>query len=177
MNAEDVTVTIINDERCTDCPVDAITTQLKALPFLAGSTFVEQDFSEDGVEAFLTENNITTLPAVIFNTNQLNDGGQIAPYLTNLENGEYSLAIGATFDPFAERSENGFLMMDQSVIDQIKENAYYDGNVDAPITWIEYSDVNCFYCKKMAKDGTAETVLAEFPENLNHTMSPFVGVG
>ena len=33
---------------------------------------------------YLEENNISALPAVIFNSNAMNDGGQIAPYLTAL---------------------------------------------------------------------------------------------
>ncbi len=62
---------------------------------------------------YLEDNNITALPAVVFNSNTMNDGGQITPYLTALPNGSYSLALGATFDPFAKRSENGFLIMDE----------------------------------------------------------------
>jgi protein-disulfide isomerase len=60
---------------------------------------------------------------------------------------------------------------------QIKENAYYDGNADAAITWVEFTDVNCFYCQKMAKDGTAETIMAKYPESVNHSIFSFIGTG
>lgn len=43
----------------------------------------------------------------------MNDGGQITPYLTALPGGEFSLALGATFDPFAIRSDKGFLVLDE----------------------------------------------------------------
>lgn len=175
--AKDLVVTVIDDARCSDCQTDAIETQIKALPFLASATFERQDFSEDGVAKYLQDNKILQLPAVIFNTNNLADGGQIKPYLAALPNGDYSLALGATFNPFAKRSENGFLMVEQDVVNAIKEDAHFTGDKNAKITWIEYTDVNCHYCKKMEQDGTAKTVLETFPETLNKTSSNFIGVG
>lgn len=177
INWEGVSISIIGDKRCNDCPVDAITAQLQTLPYLAKANFESKDFSEAGVEDFLIANNINMLPVFVFSTNKLNDAGQIGEFLTQISDGQYSLAIGASFDPFTKRSENGFLIMDQSVIDQVSENAYYNGSDNAIITWVEYSDVNCFYCKKMAQDETVENVLAEFPDTLNHILSPYIGVG
>ncbi|MDA9129200.1 hypothetical protein N9J72_01860, partial [Candidatus Gracilibacteria bacterium] len=112
VTAEDVTITIIDDARCTDCETDAIVNQIKTLPFLVGAEYIEQDFSDAGVAEYLEANSITLLPAVIFSTNILNDAGQIAPFLTALPNGEFSLAIQSTFNPNAERSERGFLKLD-----------------------------------------------------------------
>lgn len=157
-------MTIIDDARCNDCQTDAIAQQMQALPFLAGAEFMRQDFAEDGVSEYLEENNISALPAVIFNTNSLNDGGQIAPYLQQLPDEQYSLALGATFDPFAERSENGFLMAPEDVISQIQNTAHFDGNPNAAVSWLEFSDVNCSYCQKMVQDGTYESVKDSIPE-------------
>ncbi len=166
-SSEDVTITIIDDARCADCQTDAITGQLKALPFLAGATFIEQDFSDSGVSDFITQQEITALPVVIFNTNALSDGGQIAPYLTNLPDGQFSLALGATFNPFAERSEKWFLILDQSDVESLKTDSPIDGNSEAGITWIEYSDLECPFCAKLHNEWTANSVKEKYGDDLN----------
>ncbi len=174
---QEISVTVIDDIRCNECQTDAIVGELEKLPFLSQATFINKDFSDKGVEMYLKENNIATLPAVIFNTAALYDGGQLTPYLTALPDGQYSLTLGATFNPFAKRSDRGFLMVDQDIVEQIKETAHYQGDTNAKVTWLEFSDVNCFYCKKMAKDGTYETVKESIPEGFNHTIYNFIGVG
>jgi hypothetical protein len=44
--AEEISITVIDDVRCSDCEADAIVAQLKVLPFLAGAEFIKQDFSD-----------------------------------------------------------------------------------------------------------------------------------
>ena len=176
-SAEDVTVTIIDDVRCTECQTEAITGQIKALPFLAGAEFVEQDFSETWVREYLEANNITELPAVVFSTNVLNDGGQIAPYLLALPEEGFSLALGATFNPFAERSERGFLTLEDTERETILAWSYYRGAEDAEVTWIEYTDLNCHYCQVMEDDGTAATLLEKYDGQLSKVTHNFIGVG
>ncbi len=177
VSAEDVTVTIIDDSRCTECQTAAITWQIKALPFLAGAEFVEQDFSDSWVSNFLEANNITTLPAIIFSTNILNDGGQIAPYLTALPEWDFSLALGSTFDPFATRSARGFLQLEETEKTSILSGSYYLWSPNAEITWIEYTDLNCHFCQVMEEDGTAETLLTKYEGKLNKVTHNFIGVG
>jgi hypothetical protein len=78
---------------------------MKQVPFLSLATFEEKDFSDEGMREFLQENSISVLPAVVFSTNALGDGGTMTPYLKALPSGEFSLEIGSSFDPFQERSE------------------------------------------------------------------------
>lgn len=165
--AEDITITIIDDARCSDCQTDAIAGQLKAHPLFVGSTFIEQDFSDAGVAEYIQENNITLLPAVIFNTNAFNDGGQIVPYLTALPNNSFSLALGAKFDPFQSRSDKGFLILETSEIEALKADSPIDGNADAQITWIEYSDLECPYCAQLHNNDTDDTLKETFGDDLN----------
>jgi protein-disulfide isomerase len=68
-------------------------------------------------------------------------------------------------------------MIDESILDEIKADAHYNGDTNAKVTWIEYTDVNCHYCKKMEQDGTAQTVMDDIGEDLNKTSSHFIGVG
>ena len=81
---EDIVVTVIDDSRCLDCQTDSIVGQLQTLPFLTNAEFVRQDFSDAGIEEYLTSNAITALPAIVMNTNILNDGGQVSSFLTSL---------------------------------------------------------------------------------------------
>lgn len=173
-----VEITVIDDTRCTDCQTDSIIEQIQAAPFLAKAEIVKKDFSDAGVAKMLEENGITALPALIFNTNLLNDGGQLSPALIMLQDGSYSLNVGGTFNPFEERSDKGYLMLDDATFQTLKDTAHYAGNTQAPITWIEFSDVNCLYCKKMhAEDKTPESVMAEFGDQLNHNIINFIWVG
>jgi len=175
--AADITVTVIDDVRCSDCQTDGIVSQLQSLPFLQGATFETKEFTNDDMASYLEDNSITALPAILFSTNQIADGGQITPYLQAIPDGSFSLAVGAAFDPFATRSERWFLMTTEDVLSSLQENAYYEWSENAKITWIEYTDVNCHYCKKMASDKTAEAVLEKFPESVNKDTVNFIGVG
>lgn len=166
--AEEIIVTVIDDTRCSDCQTSEVLAQLQALPYLSSATFVQQDFSDSGVSDYLTENNITALPAIIFSDNSLNDAGQIVPYLTVLPDGQYSLALGAKFNPFASRSDKGFLVLDDmSVIESIKAESPIDGNIDAKVTYIEYSDLECPFCAKLHNDGTPKALQEKYGDDLN----------
>jgi hypothetical protein len=103
-------------------PVDSILDELKQLPSISKADIVEKDFSDKGVSDFLKENDIKTLPALVFSTKKfdvsddpIQPGQQykINEYLYPLPNGEYYLEIGATYDPFVERSERGFKIMEE----------------------------------------------------------------
>lgn len=174
--AKDVEVTIIDDSRCVDCQVSVVVDKLKTLPFLAGATFTQKDFSDKGVAEYLKENKITLLPVVLFNTNVLADGGQITPYLTALTTGDaYSLGLWdiSNFDPFAKRSEKGFLLLEDDTVKNIKTESTIHGNTNAKITWIEYSDVQCPYCAKLHNEGTPDTVSKKYGEDLNIVFQHF----
>ena len=165
-----VIVTILDDARCNDCVTNDIQQQLAASPFLSDAEFVIQDFSETQVRELMEENNIATLPQVLFNTNDLWDGGQLSSNLFPLTNGQFRLEIGeaASFNPFAERSERGFLVMDLNILDQIKADSYANWNPDTPLAWIEYSDFGCTFCVRMhAEDNTVNNVLAAFPNTIH----------
>jgi len=172
-DGKDLTITIVDDKRCTTCGTDQIVTQLKQVPFLSAATFTQEDFSDAGVEDFLKKNNISKLPAAIFSSNKVNDGGTMSPYLVALPDGEYSLQLGSTFDPFVKRSDNGFLLIDTSEIQNIKDNGYIQGNPDAQITWIEYSDLQCPFCAKLHRSTTHEDIAAKYGDKVNVVFQDF----
>lgn len=170
---QDIEITIIDDQRCLDCLTDGIVGQLQNLPFLSQASFVEKDFSDPGVAEYLTQNQISYLPAVIFNTNLLYDGGQITPYLSALANGTYSLAIGAEFDPFVQRSENGFLMLENTALEEAKTAGYRKGNIDSEILWLEFSDLDCPACKALYTQNTDAELQETFGENVSKSLLHF----
>lgn len=164
---EGITVTIIDDTRCTTCQTSTIVDSIKQVPFLAQATFETKDFADEGVEAYIKENNITTLPAVIFSTNALADGGQMVPYLTVLPDSQYSLQVGSTFDPFVTRSEKWFLVLEGDTLENIKTGGYIQGNPEAKITWIEYSELECPFCAKLHNSTTPEELKEKYGDDLN----------
>ena len=162
-----LTITIIDDNRCRNCQTDDIVGQLKNTPFIADATFIRKDFSDDGVSDYLENNSITNLPVIVFSTNQIADGGTMMPYLTSLPSGEFSLQIGATFDPFTERSEKWFLILDADVITQLNKNAYVDGNTNADISIYEFSDLECPFCKKSHNTWTLDELKEKYGNKMN----------
>ncbi|MCH2188620.1 thioredoxin domain-containing protein, partial [Candidatus Gracilibacteria bacterium] len=149
---KDLEITFISDSRCNNCQEEAIKDQLKNQPVLSNAKITEKDFSDKGVEKYLQENGITALPAIILNHNGV--PADMQSYLIRLGSGEYSLNIGASFDPFVERSERGFRQMDLALLESIREGAYIKGNSDAKITWVEYSDLECPFCARLHTSGT-----------------------
>ncbi len=171
--AKDIEITIIDDERCSDCQTSAITEQLKLLPFLSEATFIEKDFSEKWVADMMKKNGLKTIPIVLFNSNNFNDGGQIAPYLKQVSDGSYSLALPEAFDPFAKRSDKGFLMLDTTILEDIKKGGYIKGNENAVITWVEYSDLECPFCARLHNDGTPKSILEKYSDDVNMVFQHF----
>lgn len=166
-------VTIIGDKRCTSCVTQEIEDSLKRIPFLSSAQFIEKDFSDDGTSDYLKKNSIALLPAFIFSTNKMDDEGALQESLAKLPNGEFSLAVGSKFDPFAKRSDKGFLVLDKSKLEALKKDSYIDGNEKAKITWIEYSDIECPYCQKLHNSGTIEALKAKYGDNLNRVFQNF----
>lgn len=164
-NSEDIVVKIIDDGRCSDCQTDTIVQSLKQLPFLTWATFEENDFSDAGIDLFLKANEITKLPAFVLNTNNVPDA-DFKQYLSETPTGLFNLNIGATYDPYVERSERGFMMLEDGLLEQIKQNSRIYGNENAEILWVEYSDMNCGYCAKLHNDGTHDALFSTFGDKL-----------
>jgi len=172
MNSKDLTVTIIDDKRCDKCNTAFLTSELKKVPFLTGVTFKIVDFSDKWIEKLLKDNAITKLPAVIFSSNEINDGWQMGPYLKKLKDW-YSLEIWATFDPYAKRSAKWFLTLDKDLLEKIKANTYSKWNKDAKVSWIEYSDLECPYCAKLHNSDVPSNIETNYKDSVNKYFNHF----
>lgn len=168
-----LTVTVIWDIRCITCGTSEFTSQLKSEPSLASATFIEKDFSDEGVKKYLIENNIKNLPAFIFSSNKFNDNNKMKPFMQELPNNSFLLNIDAGFDPFVERSERWFLMVDKNIISEIKKSSYILWNTEAKITWLEYSDLECPYCAKLHNSWTIEEITQKYGDSLNKVYNHF----
>ncbi len=183
---EDLSIIVYEDKRCTNCPTDQVMEQLQLLPSISWVEIVRKDFSEEGISDYLKANNVDKLPLIVFSTNnfdvsndpvQMDQNWQPAPkvntFLKELPNGEFNLEIGSTFNPFQERSERGFLLLDKTKLQEIKENSYIKGNKDAKITWIEYSDLECPFCAKLHNNGTPDDLTTKYANDLNIVFNHF----
>jgi len=96
-------ILIISDKRCTNCgDMQMLSQSLKTqVPSLANATIEIKDFKDDKMEDFVKKAWIKTLPAVIFDSNNIDPN--LNQYLQKLDvDWKYLLNIWATFDPFAE---------------------------------------------------------------------------
>jgi len=169
--AKNIKIKVIDDKRCSECQTDQILSQLKLIPSLSAIEVETKDFSDEGIEEYLKENNINTLPAIIFNANNIDSN--INTYLTEIPSKEYSLQIWASFNPFIERSDRWFTILDKEKLAEIKESSYVKWNADAEITWLEYSDLECPYCAKLHNAGTPEDLTEKYGNKLNIVFNHF----
>ncbi|MDD2891699.1 MAG: DsbA family protein [Candidatus Gracilibacteria bacterium] len=58
----------------------------------------------------------------------------------------------------------------------IKKTAYIEGNKDAIITLVEYSDLECPFCIRQFKDGTINKMHEKYGDTLNSIFKNFRGV-
>jgi len=64
--------------------------------------------------------------------------------------------------------------LSQDSLEQIiPEDVYILGNSDAEITWIEYSDLECPFCKKLHLAGTIDAVMKKYEGNVNFIFKHF----
>ena len=164
-------ITLISDARCNDCQEDALKAQLLQQPVLSGAELTEKDFADAGVEQYLKDNNIGQLPALILSHN--NVGADLQGFLNPLSSGEYTLNIGAQFNPFVERSDRGFTQISQEQVADFLVNANVAGNSDAPIMWIEYSDLDCPACKAFYNSGISSQLLEKYDGVVNKLFQHF----
>lgn len=172
-NAKAITITVIDDKRCTSCMTTEIVSQIKKVPFLEWSKFIEKDFSDKWVSDYIKENKIEKLPAIILSSNEINDEWQMKPYLKELADKQYSLEIWASFDPFAKRSSKWFLTIDKEVLNKIKANTYLKWNKDAKVTWIEYSDLECPFCSKLHNSDVPTKLKETYKDSVNIYFNSF----
>lgn len=170
--AREITIRVIDDERCSNCQTAEVIAQLRELAFLNGANYIQQDFSDEGISEFMQENNLTNIPAVLLNTNNLNDNGELAEYLSVIPSGEYSLALPEIFNPFAKQPSGLFPVIDLGLVKSIQASPT-NGNPDAPITWIEYADLECPFCARLHTSGTTKTILEDNGGEVNIVFQHF----
>ncbi len=98
-------IILLNDKRCAECDTTGLKAQLQTV--FPEAEFTEIDYNEDQGKDIYDENELSTLPAVLFKDSVKDKEGysNIENYLE--EKGDYLLLkIGATFDPEAEICDN-----------------------------------------------------------------------
>ncbi len=58
-------------------------------------------------------------------------------------------------------------------VKKVQENAYILWNPDAEITWVEYSDLECPFCKRLHEAGTIEEVMKAYDGKVNFIFKQF----
>lgn len=66
--------------------------------------------------------------------------------------------------------------LSQEEIADIKKIAFIEGNKDATITLVEYSDLECPYCIRQYKDGVIKQVHEKYGDKINSIFKNFRGV-
>ena len=62
---------------------------------------------------------------------------------------------------------------DISEIKTFYENSYVEGNKNAPITVIEFSDFECPFCKRHSNSGTLDAVLQKYGDDVSTVFTHF----
>lgn len=83
---------------------------------------------------------------------------------------------GRTGDTPTTQTETATKTLTQEEISSIKTGAYIEGNKDAKITLVEYSDLECPFCIRQFTEGTIQKVHEKFGDVVNSTFKNFRGV-
>lgn len=67
----------------------------------------------------------------------------------------------------------GSTSINSDVVAQLKNNAALLGDAQAPISWIEFSDLECPYCKQMKESGVYENMTSKYPGKINYMFKHF----
>jgi len=111
-----ISVIVLYDERCANCDIKSVVTQLNNT--FPGIEYHEVDYGTSEGSKLYDESNLRYLPAVLFTEDVKNfEGyGEIQQYL-NPAGSYLSLKIGSSFDPKAEICGNGIDDNGDEVID------------------------------------------------------------
>ena len=102
----DIKATIINDERCAECDVTGLVTQLQSM--IPGLELEELDYNSKEGKKLYDELELTLLPALLFNKAIENDPVYVQMEAFAEPKGDYVfLNIGSRFDPTKEICDNG----------------------------------------------------------------------
>lgn len=181
-----LSIKVITDSRDTSVDVNNIVNEIKLLPSISWAEIKMVKFEDKGIKDYMLENNIKTLPAFIFSTNNFDvskdpaqawQNGQPMPkintYLQALPNWEFFLEVGATYDPFVERSDRGFRMLTKEQLESLQKDIYVKWNAESKITWFEYSELECPYCARHFKSNTSKEILEKYPNDVNLVFQHF----
>ena len=61
----------------------------------------------------------------------------------------------------------------QDTISKIEKSSYILWNKDAEISWVEYSDLECPYCKRLHESGSIEKILKQYNWKVNFIYKQF----
>lgn len=172
-STEAIEILIIDDMRCRDCGTEATMLEIQSSPFFEKASYMYVDFAEEGVPEYMSENDIFYLPAIIFNTKDVHEDTGMKPYLKPLPDGNYSLQIGANFDPYDSVSSRGFKLLDTQTREMLFSESYILWQENAEITWLEYSDIECPFCAKLHNSGAIQKVADHFGDSVNFTFHHF----
>ncbi len=165
------TIILITDKRDKSTAIDQIIEGIKKIDSIKSMQITNYDFWDNWVSEYITENEIKTLPAIIFAKEKIDSN--IDKFLVKLKNNSYSLDIWAKFDPFAKMSPRWFKLIDKKLIEKIKKDSYIDGDKKAQITWLEYSELECPFCAKLHNWDVEESLKAKYGSKLNIVFNHF----
>lgn len=157
-------LTVIEDKRNPETDLTSFYDNLKKInPDISKFSLKKLDFSEDSTKKYLQKNNINTLPAIIFSTNDFDSSwwdNDIKNFLITMESWEYFLNIWSTYNPFTA-SERWLPRVDKSIFEEMKKSSFYENTDNNKIVWFEFSDLSCPYCQKFNKSWIIKDILDE----------------
>ncbi len=71
-------------------------------------------------------------------------------------------------------TQAGASTIDLAKVKTIKADSYVEGNANARITILEYSDLLCPYCKRQKDSKTIEQLLAKYPNDVNSIFRNYI---
>ncbi|MDP2090789.1 MAG: thioredoxin domain-containing protein [Candidatus Gracilibacteria bacterium] len=94
---------------------------------------------------------------------------EILSYLDNIKNEK----PGLIKEIFEKQNNNNSNLLDPSIIDDLKKDTYIKGNTGAVISVIEFSDMECTFCKSQHTSGVYNNILEKNDDKVNYIFKNF----
>lgn len=178
-NDEKLVLTIIEDKRNPETKLDWFLENLKKqIPEIENSEIKKLDFSDTSVKSYMEKNSIKFLPAIIFSKYNLdekndNENTSIKNYLTKMDSWEYFLEIWAIYNPFIA-SDRWLHILDKNVLNDIKNDSFFENWNDKKIIWLEIWNLSCSFCQKFHNSWIIKEILNSFNWKISKTYNHIV---
>jgi len=173
-----VKLTFIEDASCiptNEC--DSITDLQESFDEMYSFVWASYEFldaKDESTKEIMKKAGLRNVPVILFNTDDIRSN-QVKRSLWTTQDGQFFLQDyqWKLKDIFAPVSERWYKMLEDEQYKTLTSSLNLYNNPQWKVLWVEYSDLNCGYCKKLHNEWTQEELFEIFGKDLAYAYTYF----